>query len=469
MTGPDRTAPEGAMPEGAMPTRVPESLLLAGFGAANRAAAKALVARGHRVAAFDDSRRDDTAAEARRLGVELEFAPAEPRLEELVRSADLVIPTPGLPESHYVLAAARSGGVPTAGELDLAAAWDRRPVAAVTGTSGKTTTTEMVVAALQASGVAAAAAGNNDTPLVAAIERSDIDVFVVEASSFRLAHSRCFAPRAACWLNFAPDHLDVHRSLDSYEDAKSRIWRCLPEGATAVANRQDRTVMSHVRPDRPVQTFASRGPADWRLSDGVLVGPDGPVIDAAEMRRNMPHDVANALAAAATATAVGATPEGIRSALGEFEPGAHRLQRVASFDGVDYYDDSKATTPHAAVAALRSFESAVLIAGGQNKGLDLGGLLDGVDRVHAVVAIGEAAQEVREAFEGRRPVRTAADMEEAVRIAACFAEPGMAVLLSPGCASFDAYGGYAERGEHFARIVAQAADRPALSRAARRP
>ena len=454
-------------PGRARPERVPESLLLAGFGTANRAVAKALVARGHRVAVFDDRHGDDAAAAARHLGVEMEFAPAKPRLAELVRSSDAVIPTPGLPERHDVLAAARSCGVPTAGEFDLAAAWDGRPIAAVTGTSGKTTTTEMVVAALEASGVTAAAAGNNDTPLVAAIERSDVDVFVVEASSFRLAHSQRFSPRAACWLNFAPDHLDVHRSLASYEDAKSRIWRCLPEGATAVANLQDRTVMSHVRPDRTVQTFASRGPADWRLSDGVLVGPGGPVIDTAEMRRAMPHDVANALAAAATAAAVGATPEGIRAALSGFEPGAHRLQWVGSLDGVDYYDDSKATTPHATVAALNSFESAVLIAGGQNKGLDLGGLLDGVSRVHAVVAIGEAADEVSEAFESWRPVHRAADMDEAVRVAASLAEPGIAVLLSPGCASFDAYRGYAERGEHFSQLVARAAGRPSLNRARR--
>ena len=467
MTGPERTSPARTGPERTSPARVPESLLLAGFGAANRAVAKALVARGHRVAAFDDRRHDDAAAAARRLGVELEFAPTRPRLAELVRSADAVIPTPGLPESHDVLAAARSGGVPTAGEFDLAAAWDSRTIAAVTGTSGKTTTTEMVVAALGASGVAALAAGNNDTPLVTAIERSDVEVFVVEASSFRLAHSRCFAPQAACWLNFAPDHLDVHRSLESYEDAKSRIWRRLPEGATAVANRQDRTVMRHLRPDRAAWTFASRGPADWRLSDGVLVGPDGPVIGAAEMRRAMPHDVANALAAAATAAAVGATPEGIREALSEFEPGAHRLEWVGTIDGVDYYDDSKATTPHATVAALNSFESAVLIAGGQNKGLDLGELLDGADRVRAVVAIGEAADEVSEAFEGRRPVRKAADMREAVRVAASLAEPGTAVLLSPGCASFDAYRGYAERGDHFARTVARAAGRTPHSRAPR--
>ena len=450
MTAPDRTGPP----------QVPESVLLAGFGAANRAAAKALVSRSHRVVAFDDRSSDEAADAAHGLGVELEFAPARPRLTELVRSAGVVIPTPGLPESHDVLAAARACGVPTAGEFDLAAAWDRRPIAAVTGTSGKTTTTEMVVAALEASGISALASGNNDVPLVAALDRPEVEVFVVEASSFRLAHSRRFAPRAACWLNFSPDHMDVHESLRSYEDAKARIWSCLPEDATAIANRSDDTVMSRVRPDRSVWTFAARGPADWRLSEGMLVGPYGPVIGVAEMHRAMPHDIANALAAAATATVVGATPDGIRTAFCEFRPGAHRLQWIGSVDGVDYYDDSKATTPHATVAALNSFEAAVLIAGGQNKGIDLRELLEGVDHVHAVVAIGDAADEVSAAFRSRCPVRRAADMGEAVRVASCLAEPGMAVLLSPACASFDAYGGYAERGDHFSRIVAEVASRP---------
>ncbi len=454
------TAPDRAAQDRTRRPQVPESVLLAGFGAANRAVAEALAARSHRVVAFDDRRSDEAAAAAHAAGVELEFAPAGPRLAQLVRNAGVVIPTPGLPEGHDVLAEARARGVPTAGEFDLAAAWDCRPIAAVTGTSGKTTTTEMVVAALEASGVAALASGNNDLPLVAALDRTEVEVFVVEASSFRLAHSWSFAPRAACWLNFAPDHLDVHASLRSYEDAKSRIWSCLPVDATAVANRSDDTVMSRVRPDRSVWTFAARGPADWRVSEGMLVGPYGPVVGVAEMHRAMPHDIANALAAAATATAVGATPDGIRAAFREFEPGAHRLQWVGSFDGVDYYDDSKATTPHAAVAALNGFEAAVLIAGGQNKGIDLRELLEGVDHVHAVVAIGEAADEVSAVFRGRRPVRRAADMGEAVRAASCLAEPGMAVLLSPACASFDAYRGYAERGDHFSRIVAEVASGP---------
>ena len=439
---------------------IPPQVLLAGFGQANRAAARALTARGHTVTALDDRYDDAAVAAANELGLELAIAPTPRHIAELVGAADIVVPTPGLPHCHGVLAAAVAYGVPTASEFDLARAWDSRPIAGVTGTSGKTTTTEVIVAALEASGIRSLAAGNNDTPLVAAIERPDVEVFVAEASSFRLAHSRCFEPRAACWLNFAPDHLDVHRDLAAYEAAKARIWGCLPAEAVAIANREDPTVMGRVRDDRCTWTFATRGPADWRREGDMLVGPRGPVIDIGELHRAMPHDLANALAAAATATAVGASAEGIRTALRAFEPGAHRLQWIASIDGVDFYDDSKATTPHATVAALFSFEAAVLIAGGRNKGIDLRGLLDAAERVHAVVAIGEAAQEVSDVFERHRPVRRAVDMREAVRIAASLAEPGMAVLLSPACASFDAYRSYAERGDDFARIVTEAAGRP---------
>ncbi len=444
---------------------VPHCVLLAGFGATNRAVAKALIARGHRVIACDDRTGDaGMSAAASELGLALEVAPDERRLRGLTRAAGVVIPTPGLPWSHAALAVAEALGVPVASEFDLARVWDSRPLAAVTGTSGKTTTTEMAVAALRASGVAAAAAGNNDVPLVAAIDDGEAEVFVVEASSFRLAHTQCLEARAACWVNFAPDHLDVHRDLAAYEAAKARIWQCLPEGGIAIANREDSVVMGRVRDDRRCWTFAATAQADWCASGGVLTGPHGAMGGVGGLRRAMPHDIANALAAAATATAVGATEEGVSEALASYEPGAHRLQWIASISGVDYYNDSKATTPHATVAALRGLGSAasagvVLIAGGRNKGMDMSALVAGVEHVHAVVAVGEAAADVSEAFEGARPVLTAAGMEEAVALAASVAESGMAVLLSPACASFDAYRGYAERGADFARIVRQAAGR----------
>lgn len=440
-------------------SEVPETVLLAGFGKANQAVARSLVARGREVVVFDDRPGTEARSTAGALSLELLEAPGESRLRRLARSAELLIPTPGLPERHPVMALASAEGVATASEFDLARIWDSRPVAAITGTSGKTTVTETVVAALRASGVSAVSAGNTGMPLVTAIERPDVEVFVVEASSFRLGHSQRFEPSAGCWLNLAPDHLDVHRGMDSYEAAKARLWRDLDDDAAVVANLDDPAVMRHVPAHGAVQTFSAGASAHWHVRGGELVGPSGPILPVGGLSRRRPHDVANALAAAATATAVGATLEGVREALSSYEPGRHRLERVAVVNGVEYYNDSKATTPHATLAALRGFEKSVLIAGGRNKGLELAVLAAEAGRVHSVIAMGESAAEVSAAFAGLRPVARAGGMRHAVSLAEAAAEPPMTVLLSPACASFDAYGSYAERGEDFTRAVLELSEK----------
>ena len=431
----------------------PASVLLAGFGAANRAVARALGSRGHTAVAIDDRTSPDLVAAAAEMSVELVAVPDRDRLCRLLAAADLMIPTPGLPDGHPALDLARRLGVPAAGELDLARAWDSRETVAVTGTNGKTTVVDLVTAALEASGIRAAAAGNTGLPLVAAIDQAHVEIFVVEASSFRLAHSRWFSPRVGCWLNFAPDHLDVHRDLRSYEEAKARVWSGLPPDGVAVACADDPTVMGRLRPDRAAVTFSASAPADWRLRGGWLCGPSGRLIEAADLGRALPHDVSNALAAAAVATAAGAAPEAVARVLSDFEPTGHRLDPVAEIDGVVFYDDSSATTPHAALAAVAALDGPVLIAGGRNKGLDLTPLLEAAHRVRAVVSIGETAGEIAEMFSDRAPAEAAADMDDAVARAAALARPGGAVVLSPACASFDWYGSYAERGDDFARAV----------------
>ncbi len=195
----------------------PTSALLVGMGVANRAVAGALARRGHVVVAVDDNPSDQLRADADALGITLG---SSDELADLVTAAAFVVPTPGLPEQHEAFAIADAAGVAIVSEFDLAAVWDDRPIVAVTGTNGKTTTVELAVAALAADGRVAVAAGNTDIPLVTAIDDPNTDVFVVEASSFRLARARRFRPTVATWLNFAPDHLDVHRSLESYEAAK---------------------------------------------------------------------------------------------------------------------------------------------------------------------------------------------------------------------------------------------------------
>jgi len=440
------------------------SYLLYGLGVTNRAVAEALRARGETVVLAEDRPTDAKRADAARLGLELLVPSGPDDVARLVADADAVVPAPGLPEGHRVFAAAEGASVPVLSEFDLAGQWDDRPLLSITGTNGKTTVTTLVTLMLERSGVVAVAVGNTDVPLVAALADPRVEVFVVESSSFRLARTRRFVPRAATWLNFAEDHLDVHADLGAYEAAKARQWADLDAGCTAIANADDPVVATHIGlGGGRFVTFgltaehARPGLDHYTVVDGTLVTPSGEEIVAArEMFRAMPHDVANALAASATALAGGASLSGVRAALLEFEGLSHRVELVADADGVRWYDDSKATAPHAVVAAVEGFERVVLIAGGRNKGLDLGALGALGPRLAGVVGIGEAATEVLAAFadaEPPVPSATAASMSEAVRLAASMAGPGVAVLLSPGCASFDWYDNYGQRGDDFAAEV----------------
>jgi UDP-N-acetylmuramoylalanine--D-glutamate ligase len=273
-------------------------------------------------------------------------------------------------------------------------------------------------------------------------------------SSFQLAFAESFRPVVAVWLNLAPDHLDWHGDVDAYVAAKARVWANQTPTDVAVVNADDPVVMARAAsaPSRVVR-FGLQNEAEYTVVDGWLRGPNGPILEVAALSRSMPHDLSNALAASAAALAAGATVAGVRTALTSFAPLPHRLSLVAYAGGVRWYDDSKATNPHAAVAAVRGFESVVLVAGGRNKGLNLGELSEIAGRLRAVVAIGEAANEVAAVFEGRVPVHMAGSMVDAVATAADTARPGDVVLLSPGCASFDWYRSYAERGDDFASAV----------------
>ncbi len=432
----------------------PRRALLIGFAVTNQAVARALRARGSEVVVTDDHPTDAVRAAAESAGVELLDAPDDGRLGELVAAADAVVPSPLVPDRHPVFALAAGAGVPVLSEFDLAREWDDRPLLAITGTDGKTTVTTLVTDMLEASGVHASAVGNTEVPLVEAIDDPSVAVFVVEASSFRLGHTRRFTPRVATWLNFAPDHLDVHASLAAYEAAKARIWAHLPAEGTAVANADDPVVMRNVPVGATTTTFGL-GPADYHLEGDTLVAASGDaLVERHELHGTLPHDVANALAASATALAGGASLDGVRGALRSFRGLPHRVALVGEWHDVRWYDDSKATAPHATLAALEGFDSVVLIAGGRNKGLDLSALAAAAPRLRAVVAIGEAAGEVAAAFEGAVPVvSVATDMTDAVVAAADLARPGDVVLLSPACASFDWFRSYHHRGEAFAAAV----------------
>jgi UDP-N-acetylmuramoylalanine--D-glutamate ligase len=435
-------------------TRPPAAALVVGFGVSGAAASKRLRDLGYHVVAVDDGAGAETRARAHRAGVELVEQPDRASLADLVARAALVVPSPGVPPRHPVFALARAAGVGLESEIGLAADALGARLIAITGTNGKTTVTTMVADMLVASGVAAVAAGNVGLPLTSVLDRR-LDAVVLEVSSFQLTLSPRLHAHVGAWLNLAPDHMDWHGDAVAYAEAKRRVWANQSERDVAVANADDPIVMAATEGVRGrVVTFGLHA-ADYAVVDGTLRTPEGdPLVDADDLWRALPHDVANALAASAAALAGGATLAGVRRALRSFRGLPHRLTLVGDARGVRWYDDSKATNPHAAVAAVRGFDSVVLIAGGQNKGLDLGAMAEVAAGVRAVVAIGAAAGEVEAAFAGLAPVTRAGSMREAVHAAAGLAERGDAVLLSPGCASFDWYRSYAERGDDFARAVA---------------
>jgi len=403
------------------------------------------------------------------LGVPIDPIPTGAVGDARLAAVDLVVPSPGVPEGHPFLQAAVRAGVPRRSEVDLAAemlAAAGRPLVAVTGTNGKTTVTELTVAMCRASGIDAVAAGNIGAPLLDEAGLDTPRLVVAEVSSFQLALTTgAFRPRAAAILNLADDHLDWHRTFDAYARAKARIFRAMGPDDLLVFNADDAVVagLAAEAPGRTVAfTVVEGAAAGYRVRVGAtgagLVAADGREMVAVDaLDASAPHDLANALAAAALAIEVGATSAGVAAALGAYAKGAHRVQPVGELDGVRFVDDSKATNVHAALAAIRGFDRAVLIAGGRNKGLDLSPLRAGAGHLVAVVAIGDAAPEVAAAFGDAVPVTVATSMAEAVRLAHAKARPGDVVLLAPACDSFDWYRSYAERGDDFAREVARLA------------
>ena len=332
---------------------------------------------------------------------------------------------------------------------------------AVTGTDGKTTTTLWAVEMLAAAGMRAVAAGNTEVPLVTAIDM-DLDAFVVECTSFRLALTERFRGEAAAWLNLAPDHLNWHRSMDTYGDAKNKIFANQHPDDVAIGFARDAEVMRRLAaaPARHV-TFGGAD-SDYRVTGDTLVGPSGELAPVAALRRRLPHDLTNGLAAAALVleSRTRRPDSRRRRARRLHRPAApHRARRRGRRRGLvqrlQGHDAARR------VGGDRRFDHVVLIAGGRNKGLDLSPMADAstagrADRVRAVVAIGEAADVIADAFGGRDiQILRASSMPDAVDVAGAAARPGDVVLLSPGCASFDWYpdGGYEARGDHFRELV----------------
>ena len=435
-------------------------MTVAGAARSGIAASGLLARRGARVT-LSDTRAD--VPEARPLaaaGVVLEFGGHN---TETFANADLVVLSPGVPPEQPAIDAARKRGVPVIGELELASRWLRGRVVAITGTKGKSTTTELTGRILEAAGHKVTVGGNIGAPLSAQVDASTPEtVHVVEASSFQLEQIDTFHPWIAVMLNFSPDHLDRHPTVDAYAAAKSRIFENQEPGDWAVVNADDPLVaVMAARGRGAVRRFARK----TAIADGTVV-ENGWIVDRRGSHSERlvpldavhllgPHLVDDVMAAATVGAIAGAAPAAMTAAVDSFDGLEHAMELVADVAGVRFVNDSKATNVEAALRSIESFETGLVpIIGGRFKGGDLRILRAPLAaRARAVVAIGESQALVREALDGAVPVHEASSLESAVEQAFALAMPAGVVLLAPACASFDMFRDYAERGRRFKEAV----------------
>ncbi|MEV7672405.1 UDP-N-acetylmuramoyl-L-alanine--D-glutamate ligase [Streptomyces sp. NPDC000963] len=456
-----------------------KNVTVAGLGVSGIPAARALGALGARVTVVNDG--DDERSRAQAAALEAEGITV--RLgdgDTLPTGTELIVTAPGWRPDKPLFTAAAEAGVEVWGDVELA--WRLRgpgaaPWLAVTGTNGKTTTVRMLASILEAAGLRTAAVGNIGVSLLdAVLGEREYDVLAVELSSYQLHWAPSVRAHSAAVLNLAPDHLDWHGSMEAYAADKGRIY----EGnrIACVYNTADKVTEDLVR-EADVEegcraigfTLGTPGPSELGVVEGLLVDRAfvenrrenaQELAEVADVQPPAPHNIANALAAAALARAFGVDAKAVRDGLKAFRPDPHRIERVEEVGGVTYVDDSKATNTHAAEASLAAYDPIVWIAGGLAKGATFDELVQkSAQRLRGAVLIGADRALIREALARHAPEVPVVDldrtdtgaMSEAVREAARLARPGDTVLLAPACASMDMFTNYNERGEAFADAV----------------
>ena len=446
-------------PKELRPPLPPGPFLVVGLARSGVAAARLLAARGEEVVGVDSG----APAEAAGLsgaGVEVFLDSDGLALLDGVRT---VVKSPGVPREAPVIAAALERGIDVVGELELA--WRALPnrFVAVTGTNGKTTTVELLGHIYRGGGEPVAVAGNVGTPLSELVGQVDADATVVcEASSFQLEDTGFFAPECAVFLNLAPDHLDRHHDLESYLAAKLRIFANQGNDDVAVYNADDPALAGTDLGGCARRLAFCVGAApdcEVAVAEGTIFYDGEPLLEVAELGLLGEHNVANAMAAAAAALSMGIDRDAVRAGLRGFAGVEHRLEQVGEIAGVRFVNDSKATNVASAMVGIGAFDGGVhAILGGSEKGEPFAPLL-GPIREHCVACylIGATAdrlaEELAPAVSAGVELHRCEGLEDAVRHAAAAARPGEVVLLSPACASFDAFENYERRGERFGTIV----------------
>jgi UDP-N-acetylmuramoylalanine--D-glutamate ligase len=429
--------------------------------------ARFLAAKGFTVKATDkDPARKMLEPELHRLGIDTQIGYHDP--ETFVRAGAVVV-SPGVPLTMPHLIQAKAAGVPLIGDLDIFARYNTTPVVAVTGTNGKTTVTTLIRDMLEASGIPTFMGGNIGTPLVEYLMNgTPARVVAAEISSFQLDLARDFTPDIAVLLNISPDHLDRYQDMAEYCRSKWSIFKNQTSAHTAIINADmgGGCQTGLPRPSSRILEFS--GDPDTRIHQGAKItgrtifltlpetGAGAPERIDGENLVRIPgiHNLENIAAAALAALSAGGNIQGILQAVGTFEGLPHRLTYVTEIDGVQFYNDSKATNTDAVIRALNCFtKPVILILGGREKDTDLSLLRPALKSIRQIIALGEAAGHIHDLFSRDFPVDRVPDMKTAVANAYAAAQPGDAVLLSPACASFDMFENYKDRGDVFTRHV----------------
>ncbi|HEY5816663.1 MAG TPA: UDP-N-acetylmuramoyl-L-alanine--D-glutamate ligase [Solirubrobacterales bacterium] len=451
MSAPPPRKPRPPLPAG--------PFLVVGLARSGVAAARMLAARGEDVRGVDSGH----PAGAAGLGADGVEVSLDTDGVAQLDGTRTVVKSPGVPREAPVIAAALERGMEVIGELELA--WRAVPnrTVAVTGTNGKTTTVELLGHVYRTAGESVAIAGNVGTPLSSLAGSVEPDATVVcEASSFQLEDTTAFAPECAVFLNLAPDHLDRHPDLDAYLAAKLRVFANQGNDDVAVYNADDPALAGTDLGGCARRIAFCRGAApdcEVALAEGTLFHGGEPLLDVGELGLFGEHNVANAMAAATAALAMGIDREAVREGLRSFAGVPHRLEQVAEIDGVRFVNDSKATNVASAVVGIGAFAGGVhAILGGSEKEEEFAPLVEPVgERCVSCRLIGATADrlaaELAPVVARGVPLHRCDDLEDAVRSAAAAARPGEVVLLSPACASFDAFENFERRGDRFREIV----------------
>lgn len=438
-----------------------KKVLVVGLGSTGEALCRFLLHHGARVKVSEKKKTEDLGQKIslwEQKGVTVETGNHE---QKSFTKADLIVPSPGVPWIPE-LEAAKIHGVKIISEIELAYRFLKGKIVGITGTNGKSSTATLTHKILKAGGFPAYLAGNIGTPLISFVEdSSDEHIYVVEISSFQLKHVEQFRASISVYLNITPDHLDWHLSFDDYHSAKKKLVISQKENDISILNRDDPRVWAFRKKVKSrVYAFSRKG----RVSPGCFLQGDWIVISNSKEEKlirtsEIPlmgiHNQENIMASALVGHILGLSLSMIKEPIQDFQGLEHRLEKVRTVNGVDFYNDSKATNVDASFKSIQSFSrKIILILGGRDKGGDFRRLRDPIkEKVKKVILLGEAKEKIRTALNNSAPMENVSSLKDAVQAGYSEATPGEVVLLAPACTSFDMFRNFEERGKAFKHEV----------------